>query len=94
MPTPGDHRYRAEWVKSLGDQPPADFDPDAVEYGYKFFTHRQAAIDWAHGRDLWNEGKVFVEELFDDGCPDDWRQVEAIYCFDDGSTETESRGWS
>ena len=90
---PGDLRYQAAWVKSMGDQPayPASFNPDAVERGSKLFDDRQAAIDHAHSHDVNDEGKVYVEELFNDGIPDDWREVEAIYCFEDGTTETESR---
>ncbi len=86
-------RYQAEWTQSLGNQPayPADFDPYAVEYGHEWFSDRQVAIDWAHTHDLYNEGKVYVKQLFDDGIPDDWRVIEAIYCFEDGTTETESR---
>lgn len=89
----GDVRYQAAWVKTLGNQPgpPADFDPDSVEYGSKLFVDRQAAIDYAHSHDIHHEGKVYVEELFDDGVPDDWREVGAIYCFEDGSIESESR---
>jgi len=77
----------------MGDQPvyPADFDPDAVEYGRKVFADCQAAIDWAHHHDLFREGKVCIEELFDDGIPDDWREVETIYCSEDGTSESESR---
>lgn len=88
-------RYRAEWCISI---PPSeksvDWDLDDIEYGSKHFPNRQPAIDHAHKHDLNNEGRVYVEEYHpfldaEYGVVPHWDEVEEIYIFDDGTTETE-----
>ena len=91
-------RYQAEWVESLGDQPPLreDFDPDAVERGRKDFADQQAAIDWAHDHDLFYEGKVYITKLvlidFDDGYGPEpcWEDVATIYISEDGTIDIDN----
>lgn len=46
--------FEVEWVKSLGDQEPGNFDPDLVKYAKRDFSKRAEAV-------------TFVNELLDGG---------------------------
>jgi len=90
-------RYQAYWLSSMGEQPPPgeDIELDAIEYEGRYFDNRQVAIEYAHEHDLHREDKVCVEKLrlvdHGDGYgPEpEWEEIEVVYCYEDGTTETE-----
>ncbi len=89
-------RYIAQWCIGVPDVVLGEeWDLDDIEYGTKLFTNQQAAINYAHGRDLNHEGKVYVEEyrsFHDDefGLVPHWEEIEQIYIDTDGTTEHEA----
>jgi len=85
-------RYVADWTVSPGNQPPDNFHYDLVENDTKVFSTLSQAIAWVQKHDYYSEGKVYVEEMeivYDDlGTYEDWQEMQIVYCYDDGTTET------
>jgi hypothetical protein len=63
----GEVRLVAEWITSLGDQQPGEFDPGRVEYARAFVDSVEEGVELCEEKDFFEEARI-REYTYDKHC--------------------------